>query len=383
MRGTRHAAVLIIMSLVSGCSGLRLQHPLKVDASDWPTFARDGSRSSATAESINPPLELQWEHDITGGIGNGSPVIVDSFVIIGNLRGELYAINMNTNKRVGWIDLGDAIQGAPVVNGNVAFVATSNTRASLIAFDLVDGVSLWKREYGDIEVSPLIYDQHIYIGNTTGLFFCVERTKGDMVWKFEISENRKRKGIRSSPAIEDSTVLFGADDGAVYALDAKTGSLRWKFQTGAGIVAAPAAANRTVYIGNTDGVVYAIDVESGQQRWMVSTGTPIYASASLSHDLVIVGNTGGALNAMRSADGTLAWTTNLGSVINAGGVSSGNTFYIGTLKKELFAVKITDGSILWKQEVSGRIKTSPAVANGKLFIATDNRLVMAFHRRTQ
>jgi outer membrane protein assembly factor BamB len=53
--------------------------------------------------------------------------------------------------------------------------------------------------------------------------------------------------------------------------------------------------------------------------------------------------------------------------------------YVGTLNKELLAIGVRDGSVLWKGDVGGRIKTSPAVAHGKVYVATDERIVMAFH----
>jgi outer membrane protein assembly factor BamB len=43
-----------------------------------------------------------------------------------------------------------------------------------------------------------------------------------------------------------------------------------------------------------------------------------------------------------------------------------------------FGLNIADGTTVLKQEVQGRIKTSPAVAHGRLFIATDEKLVLSF-----
>jgi outer membrane protein assembly factor BamB len=72
------------------------------------------------------------------------------------------------------------------------------------------------------------------------------------------------------------------------------------------------------------------------------------------------------------------WKQQLGSVINSGAVIADDILYVGTLKKNLFGLKIDDGTIVVKQEVPGRIKTSPAVARGRLYVATDERLILAF-----
>jgi outer membrane protein assembly factor BamB len=44
----------------------------------------------------------------------------------------------------------------------------------------------------------------------------------------------------------------------------------------------------------------------------------------------------------------------------------------------LFGLNIADGTTVLKQEVPGRIKTSPAVAHGRLFVATDEKLILSF-----
>lgn len=375
---TMRSAVLSTTLLVGACSGLRVPEPLTVDSSDWAMFAKHESRVNATSETVPPPLALEWEYDITGGIGNGSPLIVDSVLMVGNLRGELYAINAYTGKRIGWIDLGDAIQGTPSIDGNIAIVTLSNTDLSLVAFDLSEGKTRWRREYGDIEASPLLHYQRIFAGNVEGTFYCIDLTSGDQIWKFELPDNAARKGIRSSAAGSDSIVVFGAEDGFLYALDAERGTQLWRRYTGSSVVGSPCIAHETVYIGNLGGTVCAVDLHSGKTRWQCETGASIYASPSFAEGKLFIGTTGGMMYALDAATGAVMWKTDLGSVINSSAVIAGNVLYVGTLKKMLFGLNIADGTPVLKQEVQGRIKTSPAVAHGRLFVATDEKLILAF-----
>lgn len=364
--------------LVGACGGLRLPHPLSADSSDWTMFGKSEARVDATTETISPPISLVWDYDVTGGVGTGSPLIIDSVLLVGNMRGELHAVNSFTGKRIGWVDLGDAIQGSPALDGNVAIVSLANTRLSLVAYDLIEGKAIWKVPLGDLEASPLVFNQNIYVGNTEGRFFCVHRSSGQTLWKFEIPHNSTHDGIRSAAAASGSTVVFGADDGTLYCLDAETGSLQWKYGTGAPIVSTPCIADSSVYIGNLNGTVCALDMRSGSLRWKQETQPGIYASISLAHGRIFVGTTGGTLFAFNVASGTAAWKTELGSVINSGCLVAGNMLYVGTLGKMLFGLDVSDGEIAMKQEVDGRIKTSPALAHGMLFVATDNRQILAF-----
>jgi len=370
--------LLFATLLFGACSGLRLPQPLLVDSSDWAMFAKYESRINATSETLPPPLTQEWEYDITGGIGNGSPVIVDSVLLIGNLRGELYAINAYTGKRMGWVDLGDAIQGTPIIDGNVAIVTLSNTDLSLVAFDLDEGKAQWRMGYGDIEASPLLHKKKIFVGNVEGAFYCVDLTTGIQLWKFELPDNTTRKGIRSSAAGSDSGIIFGADDGFLYALDAERGTQLWRHNTGGSVVGSPCIGNGIVYVGNLSGTICGVDLHSGAPRWQFDAGAGVYASPSFADNKVFIGTTGGMMYALDAITGTLVWKTDLGSVINSSAVIAGNVLYVGTLKKMLFGLNIADGTTVLKQEVPGRIKTSPAVAHGRLFIATDEKLILSF-----
>jgi eukaryotic-like serine/threonine-protein kinase len=380
MRASRklYSTGLAAMVLLSACSGLHLAQPLKEGASDWTMLAKAETRTSATRESVTPPLSLAWEYDMSGGIGNGCPIVIDSVLLIGNLRGELHGINAYTGKRIGWIDLGEAIQGAPAVDGSVAFVALSNTERSLVAFDLLDGKALWKKPFGDIEATPLIHHKMIYLGNTNGAFYCVNETTGNPMWQFELPDNNRHKGIRSSAAANEHNIVFGAEDGNIYALDSEAGTLKWKYSTGSVIVSTPCIAQDNIYIGNLGGVFIAVELATGTVKWRFNAGTDIYADAAFADSTVFVGTTGGIMYALNSRTGQQIWKTDLGGIINSGAVVANNTLYVGTLKKKLFGLNTFDGAIVYQQEVEGRIKTSPAIAHHRIYVATDNRTVLSF-----
>lgn len=361
-----------------GCSGIKLERPLRQQQGDWPTFAGSATRAARASRAIVPPLTEQWEFDATAGIGNGSPLMVDSTLIVGNLRGELFAADGRTGKRIGWLKLGEAIQGSPVVEGSIAYVAISNSGESLVAVDLRDGKTIWKRDLGDIEVSPLLLNRRLYLGNTEGQFFCVEAVKGEVLWKYEIPDNKLHNGFRSSAAGADKIVVVGGEDGMVYAFDAEKGTVLWTSRTGSDIMATPSIGDSLVFVGNLGGRMLGLELQTGRLRWAYDTGSPIYGNAAIAEDAIFFGNLAGSLIALRARNGERIWQNTLESPINSGPAVAGGYLYIGTLKKFLFAVRTSDGSIVWKEELSGRIKTSPAIVNGQLLVATDDWVVLSF-----
>lgn len=366
------------VALLGGCNTLQMGKTLHVTERDWPMFGRSAERAGAAGDRLSFPLTTRWEHDISGGIGNGSPVVVDSFLFVGNLRGELHVINAFSGKRLGWFDLGEAIQGSPIVDGSYVYLAYSNTGESLVSFDMTESKPRWKKQYGDIEVSPLMLGKHLYFGNTAGTFYCVDRANGEEVWKFEIPSNKKRKGIRSSAAGSGNTVVFGADDGSLFALNAETGKELWRYSSNSSIVATPAIIDGVAYAGDLDGQFVAVGVSTGVVSWSVQTGSPMYSTATYSAGKIILGTTGGILFAFNPADGSVAWQRGLNGVISASAAAANDVIIVGTLKKELFAISATDGSELWKHTLGGRVKTAAAIAYGRVFVATDERMVIAF-----
>jgi outer membrane protein assembly factor BamB len=376
----RNAAAIpvLLVALLSGCSGLRLDAVPHPRPGDWTMFAGTSARANVSPVTISPPLSEEWEYDVSAGIGNCSPIVIDTFLFVTNLRGDLYALHLRTGKKIGYVTLGDAIPGSPIIEGNIAIIGASNSRESLVAFDLLTGRSQWKKSYGDIEVTPLLLGQRLYFGNTEGIFYCVDPREGEKIWEFKIQDNPQLKGFRSSPASDGTTIVFGCDNGWVYGLSVQNGEERWKFRAGYVVAAAPAIASGIAFVGDLHGGFHAINMNDGSSRWDAVAGAAIYANATVDSDRVIVGTTGGNLIAYSINDGHRIWAAAIGSPINAGATGAGAFLYVGTLNHELFAVRGADGAIVWKGDAGGRIKTSPAVSDGHVFVATDEHTILSY-----
>ena len=362
----------------AGCGGLALERSLKNTPQDWPTFGANSARTGWGPRTLRPPLRAVWSQDIAGGVGPGSPVVIDSVVLLGTMRGDLYAIHAGTGAILGWINLGEAIHGSPAVERFVAVVALANTQASLVSYDIYSGSVRWKRPYGDIEMTPLEAENRIYVGNLQGIFYAVEPVDGDEIWHFTLSENTRLRGIRSSPALSGTTIVFGADDGSVYALKADDGSLLWRAETGAPIWATPAIAEGLVVVGTITGDIVAVELSSGTLRWHHQVHSPIYAGALLDGQRAVIGTLGGTLHALDLTTGQEVWETDTKSPINAQMVGGSRVGYVGTLSKEMLAVDLDSGDILGDKRSAGRVKSAAALAGGQLFVATDDRELVMF-----
>ncbi len=367
-----------VLLLGAGCSSLRLPLALHTGELDTPTFARSALRVNALPVTVTPPLTLVWQYDISAATGPGSPLLVDSIVFVGNLRGELYALNLRTGKRIGWVSLGASIEGTPAIERDLAIVPLAGSHESLVAFDLVQGTVRWRASLGDIHTSPLVMDARVFVGNTQGTLFAVDKLTGVVLWRFELPRNIALKGIRSSPAGWLQHVVFGADDGAVYDLDPGTGILHWRYEVDGAIQAAPSIADSTAFVGTLRGTVYAIRLADGSLRWRRDAGSSVYAPPLIHSGLCIFGTTGGTVFALDQRTGAIAWSCDIHAPINSGVLAVNNALYVGTLRKELIAIDPANGTILWRETLSGRVKTAPIAGGNRVIVATDDRLIQAF-----
>lgn len=377
-RQSATVAIAFTLLLIQGCGGLRISRGIMPRPWDWKTFGGNPLHTNTVETRIGVPLKLTWEYDLAAGTSNGAPIVADSIVLAGTMRGELHGVGLLDGGRLGWVSLGEAIHGTPVVHGSTVFVPLSNSKESVIAYDLTGGKTLWRQTCGDVETSLLLADGNLYGGTTEGSLFCLNTTTGAVRWAFTIPENAAHKGIRSSPSAWGSMVMFGADNGRIYSLDTATGAVRWICQADAPIVAPPVADSTLMIVGTTGGTVLALDPGTGNVRWKRNVGAPVYGHALLKPPACVVVTTGGTVTCLAAQTGETQWTTDVGGPMVAGPAAADGTIFIGTLRREFLALSLADGKILWKTVTEGRIKTSPVISAGFVIVTTDDRSMLAF-----
>ncbi len=365
-------------TILSGCGGLRIERTIIVRPGDVLCFGGSAARSSDYQISFPDSLRKEWEKDLAAGTGAGSPLMLDSMVLSGTLRGELCALNVRNGKSLGSIKLDDAIPGSPVIDGNLVILPMSGGSESVAAYNLNDGRVFWRKAYGDVEMSLLLLRKRVYFGTLAGTAYCIERATGDVVWKYELPENKMFDGFHASPSANDSTIFFGCDNGSLYALRAVDGTVRWHSKTVGPMMGGSALSNGAVIATTINGKVAAFDELSGEVRWERDLGSPVYAPPAVRSDTIIVGAIDGYVRALSVSDGSELWRTNVEGPVDAGAVLAGDKAYIGTLKKRFCALRIADGSVVWSRELDGRIKSPAVVGYNKVFVTTDEYTLFCF-----
>ncbi|MCW4045819.1 MAG: PQQ-binding-like beta-propeller repeat protein [Candidatus Bathyarchaeota archaeon] len=152
-------------------------------------------------------------------------------------------------------------------------------------------------------------------------------------WKFTTNG-----AVVSSPSIVDGIAYFGSQDKNIYAISARDGRFIWKFATQGRIESSPAVVNGKVYTGADDGYVYCLDAYRGNLLWKTFAGGDISASF-------------GSAVMLRSSPAVVE-----------------GRVYVGSLDTNLYCLDADEGDVKWTFKTEGYITSSPAVADGAVYV---------------
>ncbi len=353
------------------CAGLRISGGLAHDDSAWQMYGKD-SRHSSMSMMTSSGLERIWECDVDAGIGNCSPTVENGIVYIGNLKGEVYAIDISTGKELASKSFGGAIFGSPALLDSVMVVALSQTTKNIFVYNLHSGQTVWSKKIADVESSPVVFKNRIFVATLDGDLYDFELQTGITVFDKKLSSP-----IRSSPVVDDSLCVFGCDDGSVYAFGTVDGTEKWRYRTGSSVWCSPSMTDSTVFVGTNGGELIALTME-GKLEFEFTTGEKILSMPIADDTGVYFGSDDGNFYALNKRNGSLIWEFHTDAPITTAAAQSTTQIFVGSLDGSLYAVDKKDGKIEGKIGLDGRVRTQPAIYGDYLVIGAEDSEIYGF-----
>lgn len=181
------------------------------------------------------------------------------------------------------------------------------------------------------------------------------------LWKFETKDG----GIEGAPAVKDGVVYVGSLDEKLYALHLATGKEKWTY-AGGPFKASPSLHDECIYIGDSDGVFHCIDAK-GKQKWTFKTDGEITSSANFSGDLILFGSYDESLYCL-TKDGNKKWTFKTQGPVNGSpAVADGKTFVAGC-DSSIHVIDVAKGMEIDAVALTGQAAATAAVVNGQLYV---------------
>lgn len=379
----------------------------------WPFYGHDLSQTRTNVAETKitrsnvAKLAKTWGIDDVVGV-TGTPTVVDGTAYFADWKGQLWAVEAATGKKIWTTPIGGMPVGAPAVDGKRVFASQGNT------------------------------------------LFCLERSTGEITWKVTTNEHPQAQ-INASPVVVDDLVIQGTASfenmmnkdtysfrGSIGAWDVATGKPRWNFFAtkadkasgpGAGIWSTPAVdpERGLLFVGTGQGLapptppladsMLAIDYHTGKLKWsrqftypdVFSNGHPGGKDADLGaspnlwtsngRDLVGGCDKGGTFHTMDRDSGEEVWKTQLAPGSPFGGAIGSAAFVDGALiassnlgdpetnapsdHSKVFNLDPATGKIRWAtDELDGKIFGPISAVPGVAFVGTDKGHLFALEVAT-
>ena len=429
----RHPRVRLVLSLA-----LVLAAAVAVRGADWPEW-RGPARTGASTEtnlpgSWSPAGEnLAWKAPYGG---RSSPVVFGDRLYLQNTSGSgadhagtadglprrhRQAACGNTSTtcsratcpphRIAWASpaVDPASGNVYAFSGNGLLMSLSPQGKLLWERSLPEEFGMWTTHGGRVS-SPVIDGQQLIVSGLTFLwgqhaggahrFVSFDKATGKTLW-ISAPEGRPTDTIYANPFIADvngTRLLFsGGSDGAMHAIKATTGEGVWNWpvsQRGLNTAALVLGADVIVThseenLGTSEmGMLAAVPADSKgaltdkNARWIVRGVQAGYASPVSDGERLYVLDNGGVLFAFDTKTGKQLWQQTLGTIAKASPVLADGKLYIGTentgdaggkffiIRPHADKAEILDQDWLGTPQKSELIIASPIVARGRIYVTS-------------
>jgi len=342
-------------------------------------------------------------------------------------------VSAETNLPAKWSPAGDNLawtlpfgsRSAPVVFGDRLYLLTTagdlaSTQERLVSVDVNTGKVLWEKRFSiylsDVPqhraawASPAVDPEtgNIYVFTVGAQLFCLS-PQGRILWERSMPEEHgavtTHGGRTTSPIVEGDKVILnalilawgdlGRPGNRYFAFDKRTGRTVWisspqtrHYDTNYSTpIVADIDGMRVLIVGGTDGLYHAIKVNTGEPVWRVEVSKRAILNSALYRDGTAYITHGeenidttemgmvAAIDARRTgalgAD-AFRWKTYGFLPSFASPVMDAERLYTVDNGAIVAAFGLQDGRLLWQRSLGTLQKGSPLLADGKLYVGTEN-----------
>ena len=403
------------------------------DWAEWRGPARDGvSTEKGLPEKWSPAGEnLAWKAPYGG---RSAPIVMGDRVYLQNtadqgemLQERVMCFNADTGKllwehrfniylsdvpphRVGW--------ASPVGDPTTGNVYVFGVGGNLIGLNR-DGKVLWERSLGEDfglltthggrTVSPIIDGDLVIVSGVTfqtgqhgrgaHRFMAFDKKTGETMY-VSAPGGRPYDTTYAPPIIANVNgtrlLIQGASDGVVHAIKPQTGEPVWKYEISkrglnTGVVVKGTTAILTHSEENLEsnemGMMVAVDattkgeIKKENVKWQIYGWQGGFSSPVIDGDRIYQLDNGANIAAFDVNSGKQLWLQNLGTIQKASPVLADGKLYVGTENGKFFILKpgptkaeILDEDQLGTEARPEAIIASVAVSNGRVFVVSDSNL---------
>lgn len=393
---------------------------------DWTQGGLTSARTSASAELSGSPFDAaSWSlppyypSRITS-----SPAVADGVVVVGTSDGRIQAARAVDGTSLWSFSARDGVLASPALLKGRVYAPSID--GNLYCLRLSDGAPVWQSALGGAGYSSptIVSDTRLLVavGFPQKKVMLVDTATGNAVW--QTAPGAITAIVNSSAAVSGNRAIIGSMGGRFYALDLSTGAVQWTFDApGLVNLSSPLVAGGTAYLlpGGDGAKLYAVDAATGAAKagWPLDLADPVappagtilrtnlaVSSPSLAgswlvfqvrFDYYMPGAGPGLYTytlreyavGVNPATPAVGWMAAVGSKdltnpneipeLNSCATPAAFPAASGALVAVSSSLESTlrvldpssGGAVLWSGSLSGPGRSSPVLANGRLFVGTD------------
>lgn len=368
-------AGLVTATSVVGCTGLKVGS-MPAQESDGNAAERVQQMFEAAEIPVAVPLAEEWTYNTGGAFGPGAPLIFESFLATGARNGDVHVISVETGKKVGSHNYGEAIDGTPVRYGSYLIVPVSwGSKRGLVAHDMENGSTAWSLKMPPVDTGMLLVDDVLYVSDRESTVHAISPVDGATLWATSFDY---RTPIRIGPVeLSDDHIAVADGAGNVTAIDKQTGDTIWATKTEEPVFSEMIADGKVLYCTSTRGTVNALNVENGRIEWSVDIDSDDVriTAASLFDNRLVVGTSSGRVLVLNKKTAEIIWEANVVEAVASKPLVTRDYIFVSTMDRLVRALDRQTGEERWTIELKGRAKSAMTALDDQIFLLSEPRLV--------
>ncbi len=241
---------------------------------------------------------VKWRLNIPYGVEASAASIKDR-LFVGSNNGRMYSVNLQNGEIVWSFESKSELVSEPLLNEGVLYFVSGSQ--ALYALDAATGKQLWIHSRQDTTSSmtirggsrPSIANDVVYVGFSDGALVALNAKTGTEQWEITLNRNTKFKDIDASPVIDGDFIYVNSFDDKVYCLSREKGEIVWNAPYGGPTT--PLVSGAHVFVTSSKGELVSLTKKDGNLAWSRKTSEGIFSEPSLFNDLVVTGETQGKL----------------------------------------------------------------------------------------
>lgn len=362
-------ALALLSAALMGCSSNKVKE-VKVKPNPLPKLAQATSlvpvfSQSVSATSAEDPLRLRLDTD------NGTIFIVNPKGGVAAYKGKQRLWETKVSKH----ELSSGVEAAD------GLVIVGNKKGQLFALDQATGAQTWTAQLSGAIISPaLIQTGRVIVVANDGTVFAFDEATGQQAWTYKLANAQfSLRGQAAPISIDPRTIAVATSNGYIYAIDSLTGVPRMQQRVAVSegrsdiqrlidIDGDPVLAGQLLVTTSYQGQVTATDLASRRVVW--SEDASSLTRPEVYDNKVFVAETTGKLTAYDLATGQQLWQNE--QLLNrdlSNPVVLGQNLVVGDLDGVLHLIDPNTGTIIGRSKTSGEVRFLRVIDN-QLYVST-------------